>query len=127
MILKGMISITLSENCSEKHLPVGVFPYDISLMIPNHLQLKNKTFNMYILLCSTPPFYTVFFHVETSYKILIHIVKTSGKSFIRAQPPSPTMYNAFKVSYSIVFGLNFAFLPNLPFLFIFPIFRQSCA
>ena len=31
IILKGMISITLSENCSEKHLPVGVFPYDISL------------------------------------------------------------------------------------------------
>ena len=44
MILKGMISITLSENWSEKHLPVGVFPYDLSLNInfiaPKFEQLK---------------------------------------------------------------------------------------
>ena len=41
MILKGMISITLSENCSEKHLPVGVFPYDISLKAASEMKDEN--------------------------------------------------------------------------------------
>ena len=82
MILKGMISITLSENWSEKHLPVGVFPYDLSLSL--HTKGAKNKYGGKMIQVSGPLIWNsipIEIHKSTS----IHIFKTQLKKYLIEQ------------------------------------------